>query len=112
MATDGSVTINATVLSGTLTITQVWSLHMPQVDTIAGTFTQTWTDTTLTGQLVVTANLLPATRQANVATRRPSAVPGPAGENVAHAPGRALTAAVQAISEACCSPRSYGSSIR
>ncbi|HEX5216156.1 MAG TPA: Ig-like domain-containing protein [Vicinamibacterales bacterium] len=108
MATNGSVTLNATVLSGTLTIAQVWNLNITEAGKITGNMTQTWTDPSFTGQLVVTANLLTSVLQSNVAMQRQAFVPGPADETFAHAPGRALAAAVQAISDACCSPRSNG----
>lgn len=112
MATNGSVTINATTLASTITIAQAWNLNITEVGKITGNMTQTWTDPSFTGQLVVTTNLLTSVLQSNVATQRQSLVPGPADETFAHAPVRALAAAVQAVSEACCSPRSYGFSIR
>jgi Bacterial Ig-like domain (group 2) len=98
MATDGSVTINTTVLAGTLTIAQVWNLNITQVGKITGNLTQTWTDPALTGQLVVTANVLTSVLQSNVATQQQSNMPRPTDESFAHAPDRALAAAVQAIS--------------
>jgi len=98
MATNGSVTINATVLASTITIAQVWNLNSTEVGKITGNMTQTWTDPSFTGQLVVTSNLLTSVRQSNVATQRQASVPGPADETFADAPGRALAAAVQAIS--------------
>lgn len=76
ISTNGTLTINATFISGTLTITQVWTLNITEVGKITGNMTQTWTDPTVTGQLQVVSTLLTTTPQSSVAAVRPrSAAP-------------------------------------
>jgi hypothetical protein len=52
-ATNGALTFQATFTLDTLQIAQAWQLTMAQPNDLAGTFVQTWTDSTETGQIVV-----------------------------------------------------------
>jgi hypothetical protein len=52
-ATNGALTFQATFTLDTLQIAQAWQLTMAQPNQLAGSFVQTWTDSTETGQIVV-----------------------------------------------------------
>ncbi len=59
VSTNGSFSfqVGAIVPGFSTRVTQAWALNVTQVGRLSGTLTQTWTDPTLTGQMVATTTL-------------------------------------------------------
>lgn len=63
VSTDGSLTLTPQIFVGTVEIDLVWKLTCAQANAIGGTVTETWTDTTTPGQMVIEGALQRPTRQ-------------------------------------------------
>ena len=63
MNADGSLTFTPQVFVGTVQIDLVWHLTSVLPNVINGTVTQTWTDVTTPGQMVVEGALQSPTKQ-------------------------------------------------
>lgn len=60
----GALTFQALYIQDTLRITQAWQLNVTAAGLLAGTVVQTWTESTLLGQAVVSGTMLNVTKTA------------------------------------------------
>lgn len=60
---DGSLAFTTQIFVGTVSINLAWALTSTQANVINGSVTQTWTDSTTTGQMVIVGNLQPPAKQ-------------------------------------------------
>ena len=59
---NGALSFNATYLSGTFSLAQAWQLNQAVAGQLTGSAVQTWTDSQLPGQMVVTTTLVSVTK--------------------------------------------------
>ena len=73
-APNGSLTFQAVFTDDTFRIAQAWQLSIGSAGQLAGSVVQTWTDTTLTGQMVISGTLFNVIRSS--ADQAPELRPG------------------------------------
>ena len=87
---NGALSFNATVLDGTFSLAQAWQLNQAVAGQLTGSAVQTWTDTSLPGQMVVTTTLVSVTKASAMPfAMSTEAVPGSSLAAVAEALRRA-----------------------